>query len=407
MSSVVDAAREALTGNVVSQMSSLLHESESGTRRVLEEAVPVSLAGLAGSASTEAGAQSLLNTFEKADYSQFDPSDIGRAVADPGVVDRVAASGEGLAGRLFGNRLGGVVNGLAGEGGVNQSSAAKLLGLAMPLVMGIVGKQAASRHLDARGLSGFLGEQARLAGGSVLDRLGGMFGPTPAMAGGPATPRYQPQRTSEIYHGRRGASFLPWVVAGLVLLAGLLWLNARRHGLQNARRPVATAPATPTPAARPQVGAATNAPSPANAPSAGTTSPALSVGGGALANALGGRGSLPARFVVPGLAFRLDSAEIEPSTAPVLDEVASALAAHPSAKVWIEGHTDTLGNNDEAAVTLSKQRAESVKNYLTQHGVAAEQLTTAGFGASKPLATNDTAEGRAQNRRMELVLTSR
>jgi outer membrane protein OmpA-like peptidoglycan-associated protein len=74
--------------------------------------------------------------------------------------------------------------------------------------------------------------------------------------------------------------------------------------------------------------------------------------------------------------------------------------------VRIEGHTDATGN-DDANMTLSKQRAESVKGYLTQHGVSPAQLETAGFGASRPVADNETAEGRAQNRRTELVITSR
>jgi outer membrane protein OmpA-like peptidoglycan-associated protein len=404
MNSVMDTAREALTGNTVAQLSSLLHESESGTRQVLEKAVPISVAGLASSASTEAGAQALLNTFEKVDYSRFDPSDIGRTVTNPGAVDRVASSGEGWASRLFGNRLGGVVDGLAGEGGVNRSSAAKLLGLAMPLVMGIVGKQAASRHLDARGLSGFLGEQARLAGGAISGRLAGLSGLTPALAGGPVAAAYHPERRPEIRHEGRRASFLPWIVGALALLAGLMWLSARR---QLHHRPVdktvATAPAT-TPAARPQSNVVPVTPvSPAAAPE---QQPAPVVSAGALASALEGNTTLPARFVVPELTFRSDTAEIEPASAHMLDEVASALAVHPSAQVRIEGHTDATGS-DDANMTLSKQRADSVKGYLTQHGVSPAQLETAGFGASRPVADNGTVEGRTQNRRTELVITSR
>jgi len=401
MSSVMDTAREALTGNTVAQLSSLLHESESSTRQVLEKAVPISVAGLASSASTEAGAQALLNTFEKVDYSRFDPNDIGRTVANPGAVDRVASSGEGWAGRLFGNRLGGVLDGLAGEGGVNRSSAAKLLGLAMPLVMGIVGKQAASQHLDARGLSGFLGEQARLAAGAISGRLAGLSGLTPAMAGGPVAAAYHPERRPEIRQERRGGSLLPWLLAAVALFAGLMWLSARRHQLRQVQRPVATAPA---PTARPQSNVVPVTPvSPAAAPEQ-QSAPAVSAG--ALASALEGNATLPARFVVPELTFRLDTAEIEPASAHMLDEVASALAAHPSAQVRIEGHTDATGN-DDANMTLSKQRAESVKGYLTQHGVSPAQLETAGFGASRPVADNDTPEGRAQNRRTELVITSR
>jgi outer membrane protein OmpA-like peptidoglycan-associated protein len=433
MNSVLDTAREALTGNTVSRLSSLLHENEGSTRKVFEQAVPVSVAGLASSASTEAGAQALLRTFEKADYSRFDPGDLGRTVADPGAVERVASSGEGLASRLFGNKLGGVVDGLAGESGVDRSSAAKLLGLAMPLVMGIVGKQAATRHLDARGLSGFLGEQARLAGGAIPGRLAGMFGLTPAMAGGPVTAGYHPDRMVEVPYERRphrarGGSILPYLVAALAVFAGLMWLTARRqqHHRPGAARTVATAPATPTPAPviRPsqnvpvtgtapeqqpaptavQNQGATQAPAPTAAPTQATPAPAVSAG--ALASALDGNQTLPARFTVPELTFRYNSATIDTSSTRVLDQVATALVAHPSAKVRIEEHTDSTGS-DEANKALSQERSESVKTYLTEHGVSADQLETAGLGASRPVADNDTVQGRAQNRRTELVVTER
>src|SRR6185436_5812833 len=221
MNSVMDTAREALTGNnVVGRMSSLLNESESGTRQVLEKAVPVSVAGLASTASTEAGAQVLLQTFKHGDYDQIDPGDLGKTVLDTNTAERVMSSSEGTMGRLFGNKLGGIVDGLAGEGGVSRSSASKLLGLAMPLVMGIVGKTVTSRQMDARGLSGFLGEQVRLAGSAIPGRLSGMFGLTPALTGGPRMVTEHPERMVEIPRQGGRRSFLPWLVAGLVLLAG-------------------------------------------------------------------------------------------------------------------------------------------------------------------------------------------
>ena len=80
-----------------------------------------------------------------------------------------------------------------------------------------------------------------------------------------------------------------------------------------------------------------------------------------------------------------------------LDRVASA-------KLNITGHTDNIGNK-EANTTLSEQRAEFAKNYLIQKGgINIDRMTVKGFGPTKPVATNDTAEGRAQNRRVEITL---
>lgn len=79
------------------------------------------------------------------------------------------------------------------------------------------------------------------------------------------------------------------------------------------------------------------------------------------------------------------------------------LKAHPDLKLLIEGHTDNTGSA-EINQSLSEKRAEAVKAYLVStFGIDASRLEAKGFGASKPVASNDTPEGRQQNRRVELV----
>ena len=83
--------------------------------------------------------------------------------------------------------------------------------------------------------------------------------------------------------------------------------------------------------------------------------------------------------------------------------MAQALAANPALKLQIEGHTDSTGNAEQN-LDLSKRRAESVKVVLvSQFQVDAARLTTMGLGATKPIDSNDTPQGRAQNRRVEFV----
>jgi outer membrane protein OmpA-like peptidoglycan-associated protein len=109
------------------------------------------------------------------------------------------------------------------------------------------------------------------------------------------------------------------------------------------------------------------------------------------------------RYVTHGILFDTDSDRIRPESAPVLRTVAAALKADPSLKLLIEGHTDSSG---QAAhnMDLSKRRAEAVKAVLvSQFGIEAARLTTAGLGATKPISTNDTPQGRADNRRVEFV----
>ena len=102
--------------------------------------------------------------------------------------------------------------------------------------------------------------------------------------------------------------------------------------------------------------------------------------------------------------FDTGSANLKPGTREKLARVAGILSSHPDLHVAIEGHTDSVGSEDYNQ-QLSERRAESVRAYLVQQRVAPELVGTAGFGESRPVATNGTAAGRQQNRRVELVVT--
>jgi OOP family OmpA-OmpF porin len=109
------------------------------------------------------------------------------------------------------------------------------------------------------------------------------------------------------------------------------------------------------------------------------------------------------RAEVHGIYFDFASATIRPESEPVLKEIAQALADNPKWKLSVEGHTDNVGG-DDYNLELSNRRAAAVKQALIErYRVAADRLTTAGFGASRPRETNDTLEGRARNRRVELA----
>jgi outer membrane protein OmpA-like peptidoglycan-associated protein len=109
------------------------------------------------------------------------------------------------------------------------------------------------------------------------------------------------------------------------------------------------------------------------------------------------------RAEVHGIYFDFASATIKPESEPVLKEIADALAKNPSWKLSVEGHTDNVGG-DAANLDLSRRRANAVKDALTTRlHVDAARLTTSGFGATKPKESNDTPDGRARNRRVELV----
>ncbi len=104
-----------------------------------------------------------------------------------------------------------------------------------------------------------------------------------------------------------------------------------------------------------------------------------------------------------GIYFDFNSAKLRPESAPVLKEISDALKDNPGWKIKIDGHTDNVGG-DAYNMQLSQRRAEAVKQALiNQYGISSDRMTPEGFGASRPKATNTTVEGRALNRRVELV----
>ena len=102
--------------------------------------------------------------------------------------------------------------------------------------------------------------------------------------------------------------------------------------------------------------------------------------------------------------FRSGSFELLPGARERLAKVSGIVLAYPSLHVAIEGHTDSVGS-DQYNQDLSERRAQAVRDYFVQQGISSSAVEARGFGKSEPIASNDTAEGRQQNRRVELVLS--
>jgi outer membrane protein OmpA-like peptidoglycan-associated protein len=103
------------------------------------------------------------------------------------------------------------------------------------------------------------------------------------------------------------------------------------------------------------------------------------------------------------ITFDVNSSGLKSNFFDVLDSVNLVLKEYESTLVTVAGHTDSTGA-DDYNMTLSQQRAQTVAQYLGSHGVVNERLAAVGYGESHPVAGNDTAEGKARNRRVEITL---
>ena len=106
-----------------------------------------------------------------------------------------------------------------------------------------------------------------------------------------------------------------------------------------------------------------------------------------------------------GVFFDTNKSDVKGSSAVTLDKLADIFNEYPKSNVLVEGHTDSAGS-EEYNWNLSQQRAESVTQYLISKGIAANRFTTKWYGETQPRASNETSEGKAKNRRVELAIVA-
>jgi outer membrane protein OmpA-like peptidoglycan-associated protein len=200
---------------------------------------------------------------------------------------------------------------------------------------------------------------------------------------------------THIHIGRKKTNWLAWLLLALGILALLLAL-VRCHKDEPAPAPPAAAPAT-VPAQTPAhvVGAT---------PDAGESKALMGTAG--LGTYLAGSEITPRTFVFEKLNFDTAKSNIRPTDAAEVDAVAATLAKYPTTHIRIAGYADARGN-DATNIALGKARADSVKAALVAKGIDASRVDTVSGGSTDPVGTNATASGRFENRRTEVVVTSR
>lgn len=103
--------------------------------------------------------------------------------------------------------------------------------------------------------------------------------------------------------------------------------------------------------------------------------------------------------------FGFDRSDLSATAEGNLDKLANILKEYPDTNIEIQGHTDSKGS-DSYNMSLSEKRAQSVATYLRGRGIASNRITTRGYGETAPVATNDTEDGRSQNRRVDFLITA-
>jgi len=420
---LLSLAKQALGGDFTRMAGQFLGESEGGIQSSLGALLPAVIGGIAKVGSTPAGAQNLLARINESGIDPGVLGNLGSLFAGGGTAaSGLMKTGMDLAGSLFGDKSGALVSAVAGASGLQAGKVGNLLALVVPLVMALLKKLVGDNRLDANGLASVLGRQGPHLQGALDPRIVGALGfaSPAAFLGSLGTQAASAIRgagatvTSGVEAMARGATggaaaltdrgsskLLPWILGAIGLV--ILFLLVRTCAAPVDKATI-TLPTEKTGAVAPPATSATRV---LELPSGVTFE--IRQGGfvDSVAMSLKDKDAAPGKaFVFDDLRFATGAAMLEPASDAQLKQFGAVLKAYPTVKVEIDGYTDNVGD-PAANKKLSQERAESVKFALVGMGIPADRIVTAGYGEEKPVSPNDTEEGRAKNRRVEVQVTQR
>ena len=426
---LLSAAKGYLTPDVVRKASAMTGESEAATRQAMYGGVASVFSGLANTASTSDGVSNVANLTRDPSYGNV-LNNFSSAFGGGVETNSMMRSGQGLLGKIFGDRSGGVTDAVARASGVSSSSSGKIMSMIAPMAIGVLGKHAAARGLNSTGLANSLMEQrqefAAAAPAGISNLVGGEQSPT--LAGIPVAPdtdvytydtsnprthetpnartNYEApaaRTTLRAAEGPSGRRWLPLLVIAVLALALLSLIRNVGRGRQAARQAVN---ATQN-AGRQAVEGTQNALSSITLPGGHNLSLAPGSANYNLARFLADQNqNAPQSFNFEHVNFEPGSAQLTADSRDTVTNLSQILNAYPNAHVQLTGNADNTGT-PEVNQKLSLDRANAVKQMLVGGGVADDRITTSGSGQEQPTASNDTEQGRAENRRVELTVTQK
>ena len=394
---LLDLLKQIFGGNFAALASNLLGLSESNTKSAVTSMIPALLGSLVQKGSTPEGASRLLNMINSPQVDSGIVGKMSQLLGSGGNVNQLVNSGSGLMNSLLGSNAGPLVNALSSMSGLSGSSTSNLLGLAAPFLFGGLKKLVGEHGLNTSGLMSLLGDQAKSVQNAIDPRLAqAMNLRLPAVSGA----------AREVAADAAGGvnKIWPWLIGLLVLVPLLLWMS-RSCSTKTAQDVTDTTRAAAH-ATRNAARAGTAALRSIQLPDGRTIQ--VPTGGftDSLVAFLNGNAPAGKSFAFDAVTFETNSARLASASNDQIAQLAAVLKAYPTVVIAVEGYTDNTGD-PAANKKLSEERAAAVKDTIVGMGVPAERVTSAGWGADKPIASNDTEEGRVKNRRVEISITNR
>lgn len=373
-----------LKPEIVNKFSNAIGETTEKTQRGLKTVIPALLLGIVNKGQSKKGAEVLVNLVNKDGLE-------GDKIPDYSNEAYLGMGSDAVEG-IFGNNLDGVVSKLGDTTGIQSSGIQKMLKMAAPLVMGFLGTKMKREGLGSTGLMGFLAQQKVALSGLVPEGLIGKFIGNTSEAPAKKVPYGINKGATTVGQNMAKNNRSPMLIItvfALAIFAALWWFTGRRD-LSN----IVSSPDAVITTSRDT--ASTVIP-PLESPIASTVDELLPF-------LQSGSTELPRAFRFENLNFILGTNNLMVGSEIELEKIVAALNEFPNATARIEGYTDNTRTESEN-LELSSGQAGAVKEALVKRGIASNRIEFVGMGSSKPVATNDTEEGRAQNQRIEFVVT--
>jgi OmpA-OmpF porin, OOP family len=370
-----------LTPDIINKASALIHESPASTSMAMSGIIPTLLGSITNMVSSPGGATQLAGLLTSGGHDGSMLTHLS-SLFSPTSVPTLIHQGEGVLNTLFGSKIDSVTSSIANFSGIGRSSAASLMAMAAPLVMSVIGRLWSTQNLNPSQLASMLSSQRSIITSAMPSGLTNLTGAHDVQ--GLRSVTLAPMAVEEAEKGKNWWPLLLLLAGAL----GLLWYLFGRG--------------------KPNVGNAAVTLEQVKLCSGNTLALTSGSFNYNLARYLaeGNNADLPRTFVFDNLNFDSATTNLTPASHQTVDDLVTILKACPSAQVQLAGYTDNTGDAANN-LALSTNRAVAIKDLLVAGGVSADRMTTIGYGQDRPLASNDTEDGKARNRRTELTVLKR